>query len=1172
MRLTFAVTVCLMMTLGLAAQPAGDEWMNLQVNEINRLPVHTSFLAYDAAPNESSRYLSLDGDWKFHWVANLDERPTDFYRTDLDDSHWATMPVPGMWELNGYGDPIYLNIGFPWRGNWENDPPHVPVQDNHVGTYRRHITLPADWHGKQIIAHFGSVTSNINLWVNGQFAGYAEDSKTAAEFDITPYLKEGDNLLAFQVMRWCDGTYCEDQDFWRLSGVARSSYLYCRDKNCHIDDIRVTAGLTDNFKDGTLMVAPTLTGKGTLSYHLYDALGNEVTMEPTGENRWTISAPHQWTAETPYLYSLIAMLTPADKKSTGEAVTIKVGFRRVEIKDGQLLVNGKAVYIKGANRHEMDPDGGYVVSRDRMIADIKEMKRMNINAVRTCHYSDDPQWYDLCDEYGLYVIAEANMESHGFYYDPKTAPTYQPMFAKQILERNQHNVSVQFNHPSVIVWSLGNETCDGPNFTAARDWIRANDPSRPIHWERALGGENTDLMCPMYASPAWCERYASKPESTKPLILCEYNHTMGNSGGGLMEYWDLVRRLPKFQGGFVWDFVDQGLRVKTEDSKEYYSYGGDYNTHDPSDNNFNCNGLVSPDRKWNPHAYETAYYYQSVWAEDVNVRQGDIAVRNEFFFRDLSNVKMRWQLLVDGQSVLNGEELNLNVAPQGRQALHLPIANTLAALDPNSEVMLNVDFMLKEAEPLMESGQRIAYAQLPINEVMPQATHLPTEKAKFIVTQPKQGDLTISGNDINITFDGKTGLITKYIVNGVPILGEGGTLRPNFWRAVTDNDMGAGLQQKLKVWRNPVMNLTSLAVDKKASNKSQTTVVARYDMPEVAATLTLTYEIHAGGAMCVTQGIAFSDSYQELPEMLRFGIVMELPYQMDISDFYGRGPIENYADRRYSQRLGIYRQTADEQFYPYIRPQETGTKGDIRWWTQTDDQGNGIKVTADKPFYASALHYDITMLDEGDEKHQRHPCDLFRSMYTVLTLDSEQCGVGGIDSWGARPLEQYRLPAIDRTCSFTIVPNILIDSITINGKRYPIPSWGHKEWEEKMSDLMDLLADEKFNDNSLDKWELLKSHSDGCVSESLSLAFSCVLREQPQEVLSSLYNHRDNPPIEFIDEIKYWAQELGEEQTIPDNDLPYNYPSMGFLRQEIAKLPDKNAQNYLIKLFDIPNK
>ncbi len=1026
MKPSIFTTICLVMAIGANAQPAGEPWMDLQVNEINRLPVHTSFIAHDVNDALLSRQLSLDGDWKFNWVANLDERPTDFYRPDLDDSTWATMPVPGVWELNGYGDPVYVNIGFPWRDNWKNDPPRVPTVDNHVGSYRRHITLPADWKGKQVIAHFGSVTSNISLWVNGQFAGYAEDSKTAAEFDITPYVHEGDNLLAFQVMRWCDGTYSEDQDFWRLSGVARSSYLYCRDKNYHIDDLRVTATLTDDMQDGILMINPTVTGKGTMSYRLEWGC-QEVILSPAGENRWIIPNVEKWTAETPNLYSLVATFTPADKRLKAETVSLHVGFRRVEIKDGQLLVNGKAIYIKGANRHEMDPDGGYVVSRERMIADIKEMKRMNINAVRTCHYPDDPQWYDLCDEYGLYVFAEANQEGHGFHYDPNTAPTYQPEFARQILERNQHNVSVQFNHPSVIVWSLGNETCDGPNFTAARDWIRATDPSRPIHWERAQGGENTDLMCPMYASPEWCERYASKPESKKPLILCEYNHTMGNSGGGLMEYWDAVRRLPKFQGGFVWDFVDQGLRVKTDDGKQYFSYGGDYNTHDPSDNNFNCNGLVSPDRVWNPHAYETAYYYQNVWVEDMDVRHGDIAVRNEFFFRDLSNVKMRWQLLVDGHSVLNGEENNLNVAPQGRLMLHLPIEGTLAALEQGHEVLLNVDFLLKEAEcgyisKVMEAGQRIAYAQLPVIEATHQAAELPHDKAKFSIKQDKQGAITITGDGVEIAFNGKSGFMNRYIVNGIPMLCEGGSLRPNFWRAVTDNDMGAWLQQKLKAWRNPVMNLTSLAVDKKSSSKSQTTVRASYDLPEVGATLMLTYKIHRGGVMCVTQGIAFNDTAQDVPEMLRYGMVMEMPRVMEVSHFYGRGPIENYADRRYSQRLGIYRQTADEQFYPYIRPQETGTKGDMRWWRQTDTEGNGLMVTADRPFYASALHYDIATLDEGDEKHQRHPSDLVKSPYTVLTLDGEHCGVGGIDSWGARPLEQYRLPAIDRTCTFTLTP------------------------------------------------------------------------------------------------------------------------------------------------------
>lgn len=1031
MKFLAIITACLAMALTANASllTADEAWMNLQVNGVNRLPVHTSFFAYDdaeqalsAQPARSGRYLSLDGEWKFNWVENADQRPDDYYRLDLDDSGWATMPVPGMWELNGYGDPVYLNIGFPWKGHWENDPPRVPIKDNHVGSYRRHITIPADWQGSQVIAHFGSVTSNISLYVNGKFAGYAENSKLAAEFDITPLLHAGDNLLAFQVMRWCDGTYSEDQDFWRLTGVARDSYLYCRDARHHIDDLQVTAGLTDDLRDGTLAVSPKVTGEGKITYRLLDAQGNEVAMTPDGAGRWTIIGANHWTAETPYLYTLVATLPPT-AGAKGETVAVKVGFRRVEISGGQLLVNGKPVLIKGVNRHEMDPDGGYVVSRERMIQDIREMKRMNVNAVRTCHYSDDPVWYDLCDEYGLYVIAEANMEAHGFYYDPNTAPTATPMFAQTIMERNQQNVAVQFNHPSVIIWSMGNETCDGPNFTAARDWIRHTDPSRPIHWERAQGGDNSDLMCPMYASPEWCERYASRTDAEKPLILCEYNHSMGNSGGGMKEYWDAVRRCPKFQGGFVWDFADQALRATDSQGHSCFFYGGDYNDYDPSDFNFNCNGLVSPDRVWNPHAYETAYYYQNIWARGVDVRQGDIEVMNEFFFRNLDGVYMTWQLLIDGEPSAHGGRVDdLDIAPQGTRAMRLPIADAIAGISPDSEVMLNIDFCLKTAEPLMQPGQRIAYAQLAVDQGALHASALPVDKAKVDVKKLNNNNLMVTAGNAVIEFDGTTGLMTRYIVDGAPLLAEGGTLRPNFWRAVTDNDMGAGLQQRFKAWRDPVMRLTSLVVDKKASGKSLKTVVATYDMPEVSGTLTLTYQIHNGGAMRITQGIAFADSTNGLPEMLRYGMVMELPHAMEQSKFYGRGPIENYADRRYSQRLGIYCQNADEQFYPYIRPQETGTKGDIRWWRQTDAAGTGFEVTSNNPFYASALHYDIGTLDEGDTKHQHHPSQLAKSRYTILTLDSEHSGLGNIDSWGARCLEPYRLPAVDRTCSFTITP------------------------------------------------------------------------------------------------------------------------------------------------------
>ena len=507
--------------------PTFTEWHDMQVNDINRFPVHTSFFAYGnpqealtAEMKASDNFLSLHGQWNFLGVENADQRPTNFFAEDYDDSAWRQMPVPGLWELNGFGDPVYVNIGFAWRGHFQNNPPEVPVKDNRVGSYRRVVKIPDNWQGRQVIAHFGSVTSNMYLWVNGHFVGYTEDSKVAAEFDVTPYLRKGDNLFAFQVFRWCDGSYCEDQDFWRLSGVARDSYLYARDNDVHVEDVRVTPDLDAAYVDGSLKVDVTFKGKCNLTFQLFDAEGNSVTEKAlqnikgsTATVTLDVKNPKKWTAETPYLYTLLVCPTTPNARFTPyEAIPIRVGFRKVEIRNAQFLVNGQPIYIKGADRHEMDPDGGYVVSRERMIQDIKIMKQFNINAVRTCHYPDDPVWYDLCDEYGIYLCAEANQESHGFgYRDDSEAK--KPQFALQILQRNQHNVGVNFNHPSVVIWSMGNETVNGPNFTAAYQWIKSQDLSRPVHWEQAGKGPNTDIMCPMYASQEWCERYA---QSDKP--------------------------------------------------------------------------------------------------------------------------------------------------------------------------------------------------------------------------------------------------------------------------------------------------------------------------------------------------------------------------------------------------------------------------------------------------------------------------------------------------------------------------------------------------------------------------------------------------------------------------------------------------------------------------------
>ena len=1037
-------------------QPTFTEWHDLQVNEINRLPLHTMHFAYD--PNDfpgtgaeyldkkkSMNYLSLEGTWKFNWVANADERPTDFYKTDLDDSKWNNIQMPGNWEMLGYGQPEYVNVGFAWRGHFDQQPPAVPTKDNHVGSYRREINIPSNWDGKRVIAHFGSVTSNIYLYVNGKFAGYAEDSKVAAEFDITPFLKKGKNLIAFQTFRWCDGSWCEDQDFWRLSGPARENYLYARSKDHRLLDVRVETELKNNYKDGFLNITAKVQGNTLAYFGLYDPDGKEVIVTGTDNVRngvakyqLRVKNVRKWSAETPNLYTLVVSpIQNGGMYLPYEIVQVKVGFRKVEIKNKQFLVNGQPVLLKGADRHEIDPDEGYNVSEQRMIQDIMMMKRMNINAVRTSHYPNDPRWYDLCDKYGLYVVAEANQESHGFQYGDDAAAK-KPEFAKQIMERNQHNVSMFYNHPSIVTWSMGNETVMGDNFLQAYKWIKSQDKTRPVQYEQARRGEGTDIFCPMYYPVSACEKYAKDPNSPMPLIQCEYNHTMGNSGGNLSDYWDLIRKYPILQGGFDWDFVDQALhrnivkpmsilpyKMNNEELRKIeYCYGGDYNKYDPSDNNFNCNGIIGPDRQMNPHAYEVAYQYQNIWAKMVNAETGEVSVHNENFFRDLSNYALAWSLEEDGVETQNGTIADLDVPAQQTKNFTIPYDKSKIK---GKEVFLNIDFRLKEAEPLLTAGQVMAYAQLPV--VTKQACSGDCSKMLAQGHGKKKMKLAAKKNNVvavttpNLTFkiDRSTGLISEYAYNGKSLLGEGGTLKPNFWRAPTDNDMGAGLQKKFQAWKNPQMNLKNIDV-KKDKKTNSVTILTSFDMPEVQGQMDITYVVFANtGAVKVTEDFKATEG-AKVSDMFRFGMLMQMPYTMEKSNYYGRGPIENYSDRKDCMRIGVYTDDADNQYFPYIRPQESGTKSDIRWWKQTDATGLGLQVKSCTPFYASAIHFDTEELDDGDDKEQRHSFDLKKSKFTNLFLDSAHMGVGGENSWGAWPLEKYRVHYGNKTFTFTLIP------------------------------------------------------------------------------------------------------------------------------------------------------
>ncbi|MDE6340795.1 MAG: DUF4981 domain-containing protein [Muribaculaceae bacterium] len=1008
------------------------EWTDPEVNAVNRAPMRSEAFAFRTGESGTSKldrknsanFLSLNGDWKFNWVNDASSRPTDFWKKDFNDKGWATIKVPGVWELNGYGDPLYTNMPYAWDRFFRNDPPNVPDSENHVGTYRREIFIPASWKGKDIFAHFGSVTSNIYLWVNGKYVGYSEDSKLEAEFDLTPYLVPGkENLICFQVFRWCDGSYLEDQDFWRFSGVGRDCYLFARSKN-RIADLRVTPDLTDNYTNGVLDIDLTLTANKPVALTLLDADGNTVatgTASKSGKTSLKVENPEKWSAEHPYLYTLTAVMDGSD-----EVIPVNVGFRKIELAGSQILVNGKPVLFKGADRHELDPDGGYVVSPERMLEDVQLMKKLNMNAVRTCHYPDDELWYELCDKYGLYVVAEANVESHGMGYGEHTLAK-NPAYHKAHQERNQRNVIRNFNHPSVIFWSLGNEAGYGPNFEDAYAWIKQFDPSRAVQYEQAGHDRKTDIFCPMYYGYEGMEAYGQNPNTDKPLIQCEYAHAMGNSMGGFKEYWDIIRKYPNLQGGFIWDFVDQGIRVKDKNGIEYFAYGGDFNDYDASDNNFCINGVVSPDRVPNPHADEVRYFYQNVWTTPVDIKEGTVNVYNENFFTDLSNVNLEWTLLKDGKPVRTGTILNLNVKPGETEKLTIPYG----AIDHDGEWLLNVAYTLKETDGLLPAGYAVARDQLevfiPEQRIVAVSEIYPDHNTKFPspeVISNHVNFLKVKGQNFLIEFNRHSGFMTRYEVDGMQLLAEGGQLTPNFWRAPTDNDFGAGLQRRYEAWRKPEMKLIELNTREVKNSEGWICVTARYEMPSVKGSLLMSYVVSPYGTVIVNETFKPADG-ADGSNLFRFGMQMQMPEAFDAIEYYGRGPIENYADRNHSTFLGVYHQKVADQFYPYIRPQETGTKTDVRYWKQLNASGNGLMFEANQPFSISALNYSIDSLDDYPNKdrtpHSHGPL-VKKSDFTNICIDKAQMGLGCVNSWGAVPRKEYMLPYGEYTFSFTMKP------------------------------------------------------------------------------------------------------------------------------------------------------
>ena len=1015
---------------------ADEVWLDPKVNSENEKPDVADYFAYESLEqaqkgekSQSARFKSIEGTWKFNFVKNYYDRPEGFWAMDYDDSKWDDFQVPGLFEIYGYGDRIYTNVTYPWNNEHPVNPPYIGERNNYVGSYRNQITIPDSWRGQRIFMHIGSATSNLKVWINGRYVGYSEDSKMEAEFDITDFVEFGrSNLFAMQIMRWCDGSYLEDQDFWRFTGIAREAFLYCRPQ-AHIDDYRVTTDLDAAYKNAVLQFEASLNNADgrSVALRLVDASGKEVWSDKQTVKDGAVTAsasiknPNKWTAETPYLYTLYLTLSDPDG-SLIEVIPQKVGFRKVEIRDRQLLVNGQPVLIKGANRHDMDPDYGYVVSLERMMQDITIMKEMNINAVRTSHYPNDPRWYDLCDKYGIYMVAEANVEGHGMMYGPN--PLARNLdYELAHLERNQSNVITYKNHPSIIVWSIGNEDGDGQNIVTCYKWIKEYDKTRPVQYEGATNSpDHCDIHCPMYADYGAMQRH-ERGNDPRPMILCEYSHAMGNSLGGFKEYWDIIRDCRSVQGAFVWDFVDQAVYGTNEEGNVIFQYGGDEGRYPTSDGNFNCNGLIAPDRRWNPHAYEAQYFYQNIWVTPIDLGKGQLEIYNENFFIDLSAYRMEYVLTADGVEFARGTYKLPKIGAQQRVKTTVSaIANALKQAPADKEILLGVEFLLNEAEPLLPKDFVVARNQFAVTDYdfSTYAESAGDVKADESVKMDEAvAWVSMEAAGVVYTFNKRSGWLDYIDVDGRQVTRNGYSLKTDFWRAPTDNDFGANSQRRMAVWRNPQLRTTSF---KCSVEDGYGKISVEYEIESPNSQISLEYLISPDGQLEVKQTMKALDTETRHPDLFRFGMTMVMEGDYDRVEYYGRGPIENYSDRNSSQWIGLFRQTVAEQYYPYIRPQETGNKTDVRWWRVVDASGKGLEFTAPAPLSMSSLNYLTEDLDEGMAKRNLHAGDLTPRPFTVVHIDNAQYGLACVNSWGATPLEPYKIHYGDHSYSFVIRP------------------------------------------------------------------------------------------------------------------------------------------------------
>jgi beta-galactosidase len=1005
-----------------------NDWENPAVFQINREPARATFLPFADANSaisdiyESSPwYFSLNGNWKFNWSPTPAQRPVDFYKTDFNVVNWKEIQVPSNWELKGYGIPIYTNATYPHPKN----PPYIDHSDNPVGSYRRYVDVPASWDNRRVFIHFEAGTSAMYIWVNGEKVGYTQNTKSPSEFDITKYVKPGKNLIAVEVYRWSDGSYLEDQDFWRLSGIDRNVYLYST-ANLRVADFFARPDLDAKYKNGSLSIDVKLSNynktpmDGIVEASLLDATGKvifnqalKINTPAEGKTETTfsrsVSSPNLWSNETPYLYSLLLTLKDANGKFI-ETVSTKIGFRKVELKNGQMLVNGKRIMVHGVNIHEHNPVTGHYQDKEMMMKDISVMKQHNINAVRCSHYPNNVDWVKLCDKYGIYLVDEANIESHGMGYGKENMAFHAEWDAAH-MDRTISLVERDKNAPSVIIWSLGNEASNGDVFMKTYNWIKDRDKTRLVQFEQAGEKANTDIVCPMYPGIRYMQEYAAREKVTRPFIMCEYSHAMGNSSGNFKEYWDIIRGSKNMQGGFIWDWVDQGFEVTDEAGRKYWSYGGDMGgqnyTHD---DNFCHNGLVWPDRTPHPGLMEVKKYYQDIYFKAVQAEKGLITIANELHHTNLQNYTFSYEVLKNGE-VIKSATFDVNLAPDSEKQVQLDMPKMLAA--DGVEYLLNVFAFTRFGSEVVPQGHEVAREQFNLSEGKYFAK---TESAKGSVKVTDKDDkITMEASGVSVVINKKSGLIGGYKVEDTWYFNVKPT--PNFWRAPTDNDFGNNMQRKSNIWRMAGENTSLKNIAVKEDN-GKVVVTTDLLLKEISSDYQIIYTMTADGALAVN--VSYEAGANELPEMPRFGMIMSFGKEFDNFTYYGRGPWENYSDRNNASQIGIYNSKVADQYVPYTRPQENGYKTDLRWLTLTNNEGKGLRFEGLQPISASALNNWPEDFDPGLSKKQQHTNDITPRNEVVLSVDLAQRGLGGDNSWGALPHKQYRLEAKEYSYGFVI--------------------------------------------------------------------------------------------------------------------------------------------------------